>query len=66
MESTLKNMEHLFKLILEKEVKQEDWRRGKIIILPKEGGLTKCYNRREITLLFVSGKNNVIMNRIKE
>ena len=59
-------MEELFKVIWEKEVIPDEWKKGIIVKIPKKGDLTVCDNYRGITLLCVPSKvfTRTIINRL--
>ena len=68
LESIIEKLEELYGMIWEREEIPEDWKKGKIITIPKKGDTSRCDNWRGITLLSVPGKifSKIIMNRLKE
>ena len=68
IETTTAWLKKLYDKIWEGESTPEEWVKGILVTLPKKGDLTKCSNRRGITLLSTPSKvlGNILIRRIKE
>ena len=65
-ETTVRELEHLFKLIWKNEIMPKEWKQSLIIKIPKKGDTTQCDNYRGISLLSVPSKifARAIINRL--
>ena len=68
VETTVNELEKLFKIIWESEEVPEDWKEGLIVKLPKKGDLTRCGNWRGLTLMSIPAKllGRTIVRRLQE
>ena len=55
-ETTINELEKVFRLIWDAEEVPDDWKEGLIVKLPKKGDLTKCGNWRGLTLMSIPAK----------
>ena len=66
METTVRELEYLFKEIWDNEVIPRAWKQSLIVKIPKKGDTTQCDNYRGISLLSVPSKifTRTVINRL--